>query len=184
MGELLNKAKRRLHVAKFDKDEVYKDYKFMDMLGFDLHQAVVLILMDILDTNGIEYKPTHDIQLLISYLPVDVTQRYDISELEKIAGEITSWHSSMRKSKFWADLNDINKVFSCCEGLIVYADETGKIPEGAIEWCRENAPDALKDSSVNELWLNMQSAYRRFKFQESISQTLSNKRKGSLDFSL
>lgn len=33
------------------------------------------------------------------------------------------------------------------------------IPAGALDWCRENAPEALKNCSDNELWDYMKSTY-------------------------
>ena len=38
----------------------------------------------------------------------------------------------------------------------------GKIPKGAIQWCRQHAPEALKELDDGQLWDEMRAAYIKY----------------------
>lgn len=94
---LLDIAKRNLKAADAIARELPSDDGLINNIGCNLQQAIELGLKHVLETSGIPYPFTHDIDDLTNLLPDDCKEMF--SEIHQNAGNITKLEAKTRYTK-------------------------------------------------------------------------------------
>ena len=114
---LLDIAKRNLYVAKLIFRQKNDDEGLLNNVGYNLQQAIELGIKHHLESNGIRYPMSHDIEELLDYVPD--SDRDLFSNIDSLAGSITRMEAKTRYVKnFRLSLRIIEKVFPLAEELI------------------------------------------------------------------
>ena len=114
---LLDIAKRNLEIAILIYETKQDDEAFLNIVGYHLQQSVEIGLKHYLETHGIKYSKTHDIQELLSLIPDDDMERFD--RIEDLAGTITQLESKTRYIKnYRVSKRTIDKIFPVADSLL------------------------------------------------------------------
>ena len=94
---LLDIAKRNFEVAKSIYEKYSNDDGMLNIVAYHLQQCIELGLKHVLETHGVSYPGTHDIQQLINLLPSDWLPVFD--KIEESADTISAMEAKTRYSK-------------------------------------------------------------------------------------
>lgn len=166
MSQLLKKSKINLDMASYAWRNVSVDDIYITQTCYHLQQTLECALKYLLTLNEVLYPRTHDIRVLL-----DLCHGLELSPtipqcFEDKASTYTNWEASSRyNDEFMATKTDIEEVFKILPDFVNSIDKLSvltEIPEGAIEWCRANAPLAIRDYSDEDLWNEMKTSYYKF----------------------
>lgn len=139
---------------------------YVDTACFNLHQAIEFLLKYLIEMTGNIYPETHDLSVLIENLKNYNSSSKTFEYIEKKANVYNTWYTdALRVDSFIASVYDIEDAFKICKGLFELINEIRTsvgIPAEAINWCRNNAPEALKGASDSELWKYMENIYYKY----------------------
>lgn len=166
MSQLLKKSENNIAIAKYTWRSASLDDSFISNTCYHLQQALELALKHLLELNAIEYPRTHNIRVLLD-LCHSINLPFEIPCcVENKAPTYTNWEASSRyNDNFMASKTDVEELFNV---LPDFVKNIGKltapttIPDGAIKWCRDNAPLAIRDYPDSDLWEEMKSSYYKF----------------------
>lgn len=94
---LLDIAKRNMEIANLLYAHKESDEGFLNHVGYHLQQCVELTLKHFLETHGIAYSFTHDIDELLDQVPVEYKTLFD--SISDLAGTITNMEAKTRYIK-------------------------------------------------------------------------------------
>ena len=101
MGEtLLDRAKFNLEMALFTLKKLDDgDERVLNVVGYQLQQAVELFLKHFLETESTGFPFSHDIDLLLDLVESANTSAVLTADIKKIAGTLTLWEAKTRYVK-------------------------------------------------------------------------------------
>ncbi|MBR2215715.1 MAG: HEPN domain-containing protein [Selenomonadaceae bacterium] len=94
---LLDLAKRNMDIANLLYSHKESDDGFLNHVGYHLQQCVELAVKHFLETHGIEYSFTHDIDELLDQVPTEYQVLFD--PISDLAGTITNMEAKTRYIK-------------------------------------------------------------------------------------
>jgi len=94
---LLDLARRNIEIARLLYDHKETDDGFLNHVGYHLQQCIELALKHFLETHGIEYSFTHDIDELLDQVPMEYMKIF--SPISDLAGTITNMEAKTRYLK-------------------------------------------------------------------------------------
>lgn len=94
---LFDRAISNFSAAQVNFGHRSDDEFFLNLTGYLLQQSVELALKHVLETWGIKYPRTHNIDELLSLVPSKL--RLDTDSLLMMSGTITNWESKTRYIK-------------------------------------------------------------------------------------
>ena len=93
---LLNKAIENYNVAIMIRNQMDGDEAFLNYIGYHLQQSVELCIKYQLDTQGVEYPKTHDIDQLIFIAKRNNAQLIMTDYIEDHSEMFSQWESKTR----------------------------------------------------------------------------------------
>ncbi len=168
MSDLLLRAKTKILVISQNIQYIGdSDYAIAEEVCFDLQQLVEFTLKHLCEINSVKYPRTHDISVLLRLVEPFVADCEYAEELKKHAAEMTEWEAKSRYERdFVASDTTIKVVFTVAKHVYNYVlslCNSQLYPEGALDWCRKNAPEAAKELPDAELWELMRDSYYCFR---------------------
>ena len=116
---LLDIAKRNFEVAKSIYEKYSNDDGMLNIVAYHLQQCIELGLKHVLETHGVSYPVTHDIQQLINLLPPDWLPMFD--KIEEFSDTISTMEAKTRYSKgYRTSSRNLTKV--CNLALLMIED--------------------------------------------------------------
>lgn len=130
MSKLLERAKVKLENAQNDYDKIQKSDAYLDDCCFNLQQAIEFTLKYIVEMNGKEPVPTHDIRAQLNILDNNGVEIPQKDEVRNLSSTINSWVTESRYlDNFTATISDVSAAMSIaqalcdyCEGLVIEID--------------------------------------------------------------
>lgn len=166
MSKLLLRSKQRLASAKRDLNFINDDPSNIDGACFQIQQSMDFAMKYLLEINGIDYGRTHNICNLLSLIIDNGLYDSSLTPFNLNAEKYTNWETLSRyDDNFTASVKDVTDAVNYTSSLIKFVESTvsqSTIPEDAITWCRNNAPEALKNLNDFELWESMQDIYYKY----------------------
>lgn len=146
---LLDIAQRNLRVAHTIFQVDYpSDDAFLNFVGYHLQQSIELALKHVLETHGIKYPKTHDIDDLIALLP-DECQSL-VNEISDNTAMITKLESVTRYTKgYRTKLQAVNTVYQQAEHLITKIQQREQREQEVVKTQKQQAEKQFnKDNSI------------------------------------
>lgn len=167
MSKLLINAKTRYQRASRDmKDIANPDMNLLEAIAFDMQQGIEFALKYLCEMVQYSYPRTHDLGRLLVLATPMLESFSDFTRLEGLAKTISNWEAMCRYcDDAIINPDTVHEAYGILGRLISYIEGTYGIREERnytqeqIEWCRANAPAAMKDCTDDELWSCLQKAY-------------------------
>ena len=168
MSKLFSRSKYKLKSALYDLQNVASDDSALDSACFNLQQSLEFALKYIFECEGYVYPWGHSISKIISALESYIDIPGSVSVFKDKAGIYTAWESESRYTdSFIGSIKDANECVNRLRDLHEYIEttyhKTSDVSNEAIEWCKTNAPDALRSLPVEELLEHMLPIYEIYK---------------------
>lgn len=148
--------------------QMYKaDESFLCEMCYLLQQSMEHYIKAILEYKGVSYPTTHRFSIMLNVLQDNNITIPCSDVILKYADDFDKWSTDTRyNSNFFATFKLVEEAKTICYALKDYTQqllESANYSLEAIEWCRKNAPDAIKGLPDEELWDIMQSTYYKLK---------------------
>lgn len=165
MSNLFVRSKARFDLAAAAWKHKKNDEGYLELVCFDVQQSMEFTLKYILECNGIKYPRTHDIKRLIKLLEEEGNCPNEVKALKENADDYTKWEADSRyDDDFMETVSVIDDALTKLRTLIKYTESTYEqrpyIDDAALQWCLDNAPEALKQVSREELLELMLPIYK------------------------
>lgn len=163
MSKLLSRSKTYLVSALFNLNRT-DDISALDAACFLLQQSLEFSIKYIYECEGLTYDYTHSITNLISKLESNASILPELAVFKDKADVYTKWEAESRYlDSFYAAYQDAKE---CAERLKKLHEaiecnfaNKAEVSDDIINWCKENAPDAMKDLPLEELLTYMMPLY-------------------------
>ena len=146
----------------------------LDMLGmerifsFYIQQCVEYFLMCLLDKYSICCPRTHDIDVLLGMLPPNSIPEDVYSWLNNHSSILTACEAKSQDEDYDISIDFLHEAFNKCleiESLLdtLLPNPARDVDTEMLQWCRDNAPIALRNEPDDYILEVMKDAYFKFK---------------------
>lgn len=168
MSKLFSRSKSRLESAVRDLRSIASDDSALDGACFQLQQSLEFAIKYMFECTGHKYPWGHSVRDLIDSLENVISIPEELSVFKDKADLYTKWETDSRYlDSFVATVKDAKECVIRLKSLHDYIDRTYhkriEVDSEIMQWCKNNAPEALRSAPVEELLDNMLPLYDKYK---------------------
>ena len=167
MSNLLSRAKVSLNNARSNWQNASLDDAYINSACFQLQQSFEFALKFAVELEGKTYIKNHDLRAQLNLLTNSKVSKGILNNIASKSEMYNKWEVESRyNDNFVALYSDVEEALVLCDNLIKEVESL--LPtcdlksNAAITWCRNNAPEAFKNLTDDELWSQMKDMYVKY----------------------